>query len=254
MDEPSSIPASRPGVPGLDIFKIAGQSISGFLPSWKTGDRSLTRQPYISLLEARLAMHLEYHPHVRFYQRGDVSEPFARARHLITPLGAPYRIGYVYDGKPHDYLPALSAPRDREEVLRLRADVRALLGASQSSLVMTLNPWLDRYPIVTVLEQGQEPMNEGLPLVRYRPLAGTTEPQALCAELLSIVVEALAHHTWTRLKACLDCQWVFYDRSKNTSKVWCGMLAEGPLGRSCGSIAKVRRWRERQKALKQHEG
>ncbi len=105
MDEPSSLPVSRPGVPGLDIFKIAGQSISGFLPSWKTGDRSLTRQPYMSLLEARLAMHLEYHPHVRFYQRGDVSETFARARRLITPLGAPYRIGYVYEGKPHDYLP-----------------------------------------------------------------------------------------------------------------------------------------------------
>jgi transposase len=105
MDEQSSGPSSRPGVPGLDIFKIAGQSISGFLPSWKTGDRSLIRQPYMSLLEARLALHLEYHPHVRFYQRGDVSEAFARARRLMTPLGAPYRIGYVYDGKAHDYLP-----------------------------------------------------------------------------------------------------------------------------------------------------
>jgi hypothetical protein len=99
MDEQSSLPGSRPGVPGLDIFKIAGQSISGFLPSWKTDDRFLMRQPYMSLLEARLALHLEYHPHVRFYQRGDVSEAFARARRLMTPLGAPYRIGYVYDGK-----------------------------------------------------------------------------------------------------------------------------------------------------------
>ena len=105
MDEQSCLSASRPGVPGLDIFKIAGQSISGFLPSWKTGDRSLMRQPYMSLLEARLALHLEYHPHVHFYQRGDVSPAFARARRLMTPLGAPYRIGYVYDGKPHDYLP-----------------------------------------------------------------------------------------------------------------------------------------------------
>jgi transposase len=102
MDEQTS---SRPGVAGLDIFKIAGQSISGFLPSWKTGDHSLTRQPYMSLLEARLALHLEYHPHVRIFQRGDVSEAFARARRLKTPLGAPYRIGYVYDGKAHDYLP-----------------------------------------------------------------------------------------------------------------------------------------------------
>ena len=59
----------------------------------------------MSLLEARLALHLEYHPHVCFYQRGDVSEAFARARRLMTPLGAPYRIGYIYDGKSHDYLP-----------------------------------------------------------------------------------------------------------------------------------------------------
>lgn len=59
----------------------------------------------MSLLELRLALHLEYHPHVRFYQRGDVSEAFARARRLITPLGTPYRISYVYDGQAHTYLP-----------------------------------------------------------------------------------------------------------------------------------------------------
>jgi hypothetical protein len=148
------------------------------------------------------------------------------------------------------YFPALPATSDPEEVLRLRSDLRTLLGASQTSMVTTLNPWLVRYPIVTVLEERQEPIHVGLPQVYYRPLAGTIDRQSLCAELLSIVIEALALHTWTRLKACLDCQWVFYDRSKNTSKLWCGMLAEGPLGRSCGSIAKVRRWRERQKGLK----
>jgi hypothetical protein len=59
----------------------------------------------MSLLEMRLALHLEYHPHVRFYQRGDVSEVFARTHRLITPLGTPYQISYVYDGQSHDYLP-----------------------------------------------------------------------------------------------------------------------------------------------------
>src|SRR5437764_966678 len=54
MDKQTSQTQSRPGVPGLDIFKIAGQSISGFLPSWKTGDGSLMTQPYMSLLKARL--------------------------------------------------------------------------------------------------------------------------------------------------------------------------------------------------------
>ena len=73
MDKQPSQTQSRPGVPGLDIFKIAGQSISGFLPSWKTGDRSLMRQPYMSLLEARLAL----------YQVSDSS--------LVQVMPAPYR-------------------------------------------------------------------------------------------------------------------------------------------------------------------
>lgn len=105
MDTQPPSSATRPGTPGLDIFKIAGKSISGYVPSLKTGDDRQVRQPYTSTLEQRLLLYLEYHPHVRFYQRGDVSPDFAQARHLNTPLGAPYRISYVYEGKPHDYLP-----------------------------------------------------------------------------------------------------------------------------------------------------
>lgn len=105
MDEPSSGISTRRGTPGLDIFKIAGRSISGFLPSFKTGDNRQVRQPFTTQLEERLALYLEYHPHVRSYQRGDASEAFAQARHLHTPLGTPYRIPYLYNGKPHEYLP-----------------------------------------------------------------------------------------------------------------------------------------------------
>ncbi len=105
METQHTSSSTRPGTPGLDIFKIAGQSISGFLPSFKTGDQRHVRQPFTTQLEERLALYLEYHPHVRSYQRGDASEAFARARHLHTPLGTPYRIAYLYDGKPHEYLP-----------------------------------------------------------------------------------------------------------------------------------------------------
>ncbi len=128
MDTPTSFVSTRGGTPGLDIFKIAGQSISGFLKSFKTGSVSQVRQPFTTQLEERLAMYLEYHPHVRSYQRGDVSPEFARARHLHTPLGAPYRIAYLYDGKAHDYLPdfvgtltdggLLIAEAGREEIKR----------------------------------------------------------------------------------------------------------------------------------------
>ena len=105
MDTPSSPPPTRPGIPGLDIFKIAGKSISGYVPSKKTGDERQVRQPYMSILEQRLLLYLEYHPHVRMFQRGDVSPAFAQAHRLNTPLGAPYRIEYLYEGKAHTYLP-----------------------------------------------------------------------------------------------------------------------------------------------------
>lgn len=105
MDAQSPSPSTRPGTPGLDIFKIAGNSISGYVPSLKTGDERQVRQPYMSTLEQRLLLYLEYHPHVRSYQRGDVSPDFAAARRLNTPLGCPYRIAYLYEGKSHDYLP-----------------------------------------------------------------------------------------------------------------------------------------------------
>ncbi len=95
----------RSGTPGLDVFKIAGRSISGFLPSWKTGDPRQIRQPFTTQLEERLALYLEYYPHVRIYQRGDMSPAFVRAYHIATPLPSPYRINYVYNGKPHEYLP-----------------------------------------------------------------------------------------------------------------------------------------------------
>lgn len=98
-------PSGRPGTPGLDVFKIAGQSISGFLPSFKTGNPRAVRQPFTSQLEERLALYLEYHPHVRTYQRGDASTAFAEAHRLETPLGTPYRITYSFDGTVHDYLP-----------------------------------------------------------------------------------------------------------------------------------------------------
>ena len=37
---------SEIGVRGIDLFKIAGESISGWIPSWKTGEARPTRQPF----------------------------------------------------------------------------------------------------------------------------------------------------------------------------------------------------------------
>jgi hypothetical protein len=67
-------------------------------------------------------------------------------------------------------------------------------------------------------------------------------------EFLAAVIGAIAAGTWARLKACPNCRWVFYDHTRNGSKRWCVMYAGGPDVRACGTIAKVRRYRNKQAA------
>ncbi|WP_216206692.1 CGNR zinc finger domain-containing protein [Amycolatopsis aidingensis] len=67
----------------------------------------------------------------------------------------------------------------------------------------------------------------------------------LAAELLAAVFSAAAAGRLRRLKACPDCRWVFYDHTRNGRKRWCLMYAGGPEGRACGTIAKVRTYRQR---------
>lgn len=62
------------------------------------------------------------------------------------------------------------------------------------------------------------------------------------ARLMAIVAAAVEHDRWERLKACPreECEWAFYDKSKNRSGRWCTM-------ESCGNIEKARAFRERRR-------
>jgi predicted RNA-binding Zn ribbon-like protein len=61
---------------------------------------------------------------------------------------------------------------------------------------------------------------------------------ALFARLLAAVADSQCAGTWDRLKACAaeDCQWAFYDTSRNRSRTWCSMEV-------CGNRAKTRAYR-----------
>jgi len=54
--------------------------------------------------------------------------------------------------------------------------------------------------------------------------------------------ELLSSEKLVRVRQCPgpDCGWLFVDTSKNQSRQWCDM-------KDCGNLAKVRRYRERQK-------
>ena len=71
---------------------------------------------------------------------------------------------------------------------------------------------------------------------RWRPRV----PTRVVAGLLAEVHRAHATGEWARLKACAnpDCQWVYYDGSRNRSGRWCSM-------NECGDVMKARAYRRR---------
>lgn len=63
------------------------------------------------------------------------------------------------------------------------------------------------------------------------------------SEIAASLVDLVVHGDPSRIKVCAnhDCQWSFYDESKNRSRRWCGAA-------SCGTADKVRRFRARRRA------
>lgn len=121
---------------------------------------------------------------------------------------------------------------ETERVRRLRDDLRDVVerkpGAEQR-----LNQWIRRGRVRPIVSDSS---------LSFGP------SEAMVAEILVSVLDAMVLGHWPRLKACPDCHWVFYDRSKNASKRWCLMTSGGSSGRSCGTIAKVRSFRQRQRS------
>ena len=61
---------------------------------------------------------------------------------------------------------------------------------------------------------------------------------AAVGTVLAILHEAQLTGTWHRMKACRQCEYLFYDRSKNRSAAWCAMAI-------CGNRTKNRAYRRR---------
>jgi CGNR zinc finger len=121
---------------------------------------------------------------------------------------------------------------------QLRDDLRSVVEGTEDNATV-LNGWVSRLEVRPFVEGGR---------VVFRHRAGYAGDTVAC------ILGSIAEGTWARLKACPDCRWVFYDNTRNGSKRWCLMTAGGPEGRSCGTIDKVRRYRQRAGARAQAEG
>jgi predicted RNA-binding Zn ribbon-like protein len=60
------------------------------------------------------------------------------------------------------------------------------------------------------------------------------------ATLLAILHEAQLGGAWARMKGCRECEYVFFDRSKNRSGTWCAMSI-------CGNRTKNRAYYRRRR-------
>jgi predicted RNA-binding Zn ribbon-like protein len=61
------------------------------------------------------------------------------------------------------------------------------------------------------------------------------------ATLLGILHEAQLSGEWSRMKACRQCEYAFFDRSKNRSATWCAMSI-------CGNRTKNRTYYRRHRS------
>jgi predicted RNA-binding Zn ribbon-like protein len=137
-----------------------------------------------------------------------------------------------------DLLPedASVGPASLQRAIELREALRQLLlanngGPLEPGAVETLNRTVADAALAVQFDGAGEPA-----------LAVTGSGAATAvAPIVAIVYEAMVNDTWPRLKACRadDCQWAFYDESRNRSGTWCDMAV-------CGNRAKVRAYRERQ--------
>ena len=171
----------------------------------------------------------DWHDHLGSGRREDrLENPAWRERFLESH-------GLDASGIPAGRLvPALRGLRG---LMRRMADAYAARRTPAAADWEALNAHLDRAPLARRLTP---PLRGSKPRLSYIPRAGRLE--ALLGDVAYAFGAALAEGEPSRIKICgnKDCLWVFYDRSRNSSRKWCEA--------TCGNLMKVRRFRTRQRA------
>jgi predicted RNA-binding Zn ribbon-like protein len=131
---------------------------------------------------------------------------------------------------------AKATPADLDRAKELREAVRALLRHNHGE---ELDPGAP--PALEAAARRAElgVRFDGEPVdARLAPLASGVD--GALGFILARMADAMREGSWPRLKVCSaeDCQWAFYDTSRNRSAVWCDM-------RVCGNRNKVRQYRRR---------
>jgi predicted RNA-binding Zn ribbon-like protein len=123
-------------------------------------------------------------------------------------------------------------------LIELREAIRALAignqrGEADAEATDTIREISGTAPLTVAIDDtgrtALEPAGEGI--------AGAV------ATLLGILHEAQLTGHWSRMKACRQCEYVFFDRSKNRSAAWCAMSV-------CGNRTKNRAYYRRRRSTR----
>jgi predicted RNA-binding Zn ribbon-like protein len=122
-------------------------------------------------------------------------------------------------------------PEDAERLCELREAIRALLvGRDEAMAIAVIREAAHGAPLTVAVGDGGE--------TALQPAAGGVD--GAVATLLGILHEAQLSGHWERLKGCRQCEYAFYDRSKNRSAAWCAMSI-------CGNRTKNRTYYRRRR-------
>lgn len=129
------------------------------------------------------------------------------------------------------------SPADQRRVVELREAMRALLLANNGEPLST-----DAVEVLNAAAAASplEARFDASGAIAVTGRDGGVD--GALGHLMAVVVQAVADDTWPRLKACREdeCQWAFYDQSRNRSGQWCVMAV-------CGNRNKARTYRERKR-------
>jgi predicted RNA-binding Zn ribbon-like protein len=128
---------------------------------------------------------------------------------------------------------ARSKPGDLERAIELRESLRSLLlgnnglVTSPASVGAINRAAREARLSIQVTPSGQ---------VAFEPEAKGTA--SALGRIVAVTLEAMLDGSWQRLKACRQCEWSYYDYSRNRSARWCSMSI-------CGNRAKTKAYRQR---------
>lgn len=123
-----------------------------------------------------------------------------------------------------------------EEVLNFRTGLRSAIEAREIGII---NTWISERDLdFTIKVNGAGPADE---------VSFFSKTDSLINQVLVDILQLIQARSFHRIKICPDCKWAFFDQSKSATKKWCSMNAKSPNGRACGTISKVKKYREKNK-------